>query len=116
MRIRDLLKEWEDTAASPRTAHEYKLRLPIYEAAKVAALAEMYPGRTEEQIITDLLTAALNELQASFPYIKGDDVVAWDEEGDPIYEDAGVTPRFHRKTEENLQRLKQALQEASQQD
>lgn len=114
MKIRDLLKEWEDTAASPRTAHEYRLHLPIYEAAKVSALAEMYPGRTEEQIITDLLTAALDELQASFPYIKGDDVVAWDEEGDPIYEDAGLTPRFHRRTETHLKRLKQELKEASQ--
>lgn len=113
MKIRDLLKEWEETAASPRTAHDYCLRLPIYEAAKVAALAELYPGRTEEQIITDLLTAGLNELQASFPYIKGDDVVAWDEEGDPIYEDAGLTPRFHRRTEHHLKRLKRELEESS---
>lgn len=109
MKIKDLLKEWEETAGSPRTAHEYRLRLPIYEAAKVAALTEIYPGRTEEQIITDLLTAALNELQVAFPYEKGDHVMTWDEEGDPIYEDTGLTPRFHERTDAHLLRLKQEL-------
>lgn len=111
MKIKDLLKEWEETAGSPRTAQEYRLHLPIYEAAKVAALAEIYPGRTQEQIITDLLSAALNELQASFPYVKGKHIAAWDEEGDPIYKDTGLTPRFHERTDVHLERLKQALAE-----
>jgi hypothetical protein len=28
------------------------------------------------------------------PYVKGSTVVATDEEGDPLYEDVGPTPRF----------------------
>ncbi|MGE8419918.1 MAG: pilin assembly protein, partial [Pseudomonas sp.] len=34
------------------------------------------------------------ELEASFPYIQGQQVIATDEEGDPLYEDIGPTPRF----------------------
>ena len=63
----------------------------------------MYPGRTREEIITDLLSVALQELQAAMPYVRGDRVISTDEQGDPVYEDAGQTPRFielsrrHRK-------------------
>lgn len=109
MKIKDLLKEWENSASAPRTAEEYCLRLPIYDAAKIAALAELYPGRTEEQILTDLLSSALDELQASFTYVKGNRIAAYDEEGDPIYEDAGLTPRFHAATERHVKRLKSKL-------
>ena len=41
-----------------------------------------------------LVSEALEELEASFPYIKGKQVIATDEEGDPLYEDVGPTPRF----------------------
>jgi len=35
-----------------------------------------------------LIGAALEELEASFPYIKGQQVIATDEEGDPLYEES----------------------------
>jgi hypothetical protein len=107
--VKDLLELWEGQASQPLTADEYCLRLPVYEAAKVAALAEMYPGRSAEQIVVDLLAAALDELQAHFHYIKGQRVAALDEQGDPIYEDAGLAPRFHDLTRKHVARLKQQL-------
>lgn len=63
-------------------------------AARLAAIAEMYPKRQTEELLGELIGAALEELEASFPYIKGQQVVATDEEGDPLYEDVGPTPRF----------------------
>jgi len=54
----------------------------------------MYPKRNTEELLGELIGAALEELEASFPYIKGQQVIATDEEGDPLYEDVGPTPRF----------------------
>jgi hypothetical protein len=52
-----------------------------------------------------LLGAALDELEASLPYVKGSKVVATDEMGDPLYEDIGLTPRFLTLSRRHLQRI-----------
>lgn len=107
MKIRDLLEIWERSAGERRSREFYSVRLPVHDAAKLAALAEMYPGRSEQDIITDLLSAALDEIEAAFPYVPGRRIVSEDEHGDPIYEDAGATPRFQALTREHLRRLDQ---------
>ncbi len=107
MRVHDLVELWEQGASEQRTREYYAVRLPVHDAAKIAALAELYPGRSEAQLITELLSAALDELEVAFPYVQGRDVVAEDELGDPIYEDSGVTPRFQRLTRKHFERLKQ---------
>jgi len=111
MKLKDLVEAWESSAGERRTPQAYAVRLPIHDAAKVAALAEMYPGRSEQDIITDLLSTALDEIEAAFPYIQGQRVVAEDEHGDPIYEDAGLTPRFQTLTRKHLKRLEEELGE-----
>jgi hypothetical protein len=94
MSFKELLESWRATAAAPRTASTFAVRLPLDEAAQLAALAEMFPGRAPEQLITELLGAALKELAAAMPYVAGKRVISTDEQGDPIYEDVGPTPRF----------------------
>jgi hypothetical protein len=37
---------------------------------------------------------ALNEVAAAMPYVAGKRVISTDEQGDPVYEDVGLTPRF----------------------
>ena len=54
----------------------------------------MYPGNSAEELVSDLLSAALDELEAAMPYEAGDRVIREDEYGDPVYEDIGPTPRF----------------------
>ncbi|ABI57577.1 type 1 pili tip component [Alkalilimnicola ehrlichii MLHE-1] len=110
MQLKELVESWEETAGERRTPHEYAVRLPLADAAKLAALAEMYPGRSEEDLITDLLSAALDELEATFPYVQGQRVIAEDEQGDPIYEDAGLTPRFKALTRRKLQALRASVE------
>lgn len=105
MKIRELIKHWEDEASTPKTDREYSIPLSIYDAAKVATLVEMYPGRTEEQILGDLLSSALDELSASFAYVAGAEIIAHDDQGDPIYADQGLTPRFHRLSRQHAQRM-----------
>lgn len=94
MSFKELLESWRQTAAAPRTASTFAVRLPMDEAAQLAALAEMFPGRAPEQLVTELLGAALKELAAAMPDVPGKRVISTDEQGDPIYEDVGPTPRF----------------------
>lgn len=94
MKIADLVRHWGATSGGVLAAGEYRVRLPVSAAARIAALAEMYPPRGATEIIGDLVAAALDELEAALPYVPGNRVIAEDDCGDPIYEDVGPTPRF----------------------
>lgn len=107
MKIRNLLEEWQRSAAAKLTTKEYRVRLTLHDAARIAALAEMYPGRSETAIITDLLSAALDELEGALPYVQGARIIAEDEQGDPIYEDIGPTPHFVKLTRKYMATLEQ---------
>ena len=114
MDIKELLKKWEETSGMRMTAHEYGVRLPVHDAARVEALAEMYPRKSETEIITELLSVALDAVEASFPYVQGHKVIAEDELGDPVYEDIGPTPRFLALTKKHATRLENKAQEKNQ--
>ena len=107
MKISTLAKDWENNAKARLTQNKYALRLQLEDAARVAALAEMYPLRSETDIISELLSAALDELETHFPYIEGSKIVAEDEMGDPLYEDIGPTPRFVELSQKFMSALKQ---------
>jgi len=108
MTLKTLLESWQEGAAGTRTAAEYAVRLPIDDAARLHALAEMFPGRTREQLITDLLGAALQEVVAAIPYVPGTKVISTDEQGDPVYEDAGLMPRLIELTRRYRRELEAA--------
>ena len=94
MKIRDLVSNWEEHGKGRLAATPYQVHLDVEAAARLAALAEMYPKRRPEELLGELIGAALEELEASMPYVQGSQVVATDEQGDPLYEDVGPTPRF----------------------
>ena len=106
--FKELLQSWRASAAAPRTVTAYSVRLPLDEAAQLAALAEMFPGRAPEQLITELLGAALKEVAAAMPYVAGERVISTDEQGDPVYEDVGPTPRFMELARSHRRRLENA--------
>jgi hypothetical protein len=103
--FKELLESWRESAAAPRTAKAYAVRLPVDDAARLGALADMFPGRTREQLITELLGAALKEVAAAMPYVPGKRVISTDEQGDPLYEDVGPTPRFMDLTRQHRRQL-----------
>ena len=105
MSFKVLLDHWQQSAPPTLTATEYAVRLPVDDAARIQALTEMYPGTSREQIITDLVNAALKELAASMPYVKGSKVISTDEHGDPVYEDAGPTSKFVELTRKHRKKL-----------
>ncbi|WP_045860492.1 hypothetical protein [Teredinibacter purpureus] len=106
MNVRELVSTWHKHAHCTLTDNTYDVTLSLEDAAKVDALAEMYPRRSKEQLISELVTSALAELEASFPYIAGPKVVAMDEFGEPLHEDIGPTPEFLTLTKEHLARHK----------
>ena len=105
MKIRELAQHWEENAKGRLTETKYAIHLDVEAAARLAAIAEMYPKRHSEELLGELIGAALEELEASLPYVQGSQVVAQDEQGDPLYEDIGPTPRFLALSRRHLQRL-----------
>lgn len=104
-KVKDLLAEWESAPCTHLTAREYAIQLPVRDAARLEALAEMYPGIGVAGIITDLISAGLDELESAMPYVQGDRVVEQDEFGDPVYEDVGPSSRFQRLTRARTKHL-----------
>ena len=105
MKIRELVRHWEQNAKGRLTPSHYQIHLDLESAASLAALSEMYPKRSSEELLGELIGAALEELEASFPYVQGTQVIATDEQGDPQYEDIGPTPRDLALSRKHLQRL-----------
>ena len=106
MHIKQLLDQSESSSHGHEAPISMTVSLPLEEAARILALNELYPERTTEQIFIELLTVALDELEEALPYVQGDKVIAEDEFGDPIYEDAGLTPRFIELTRKYQDQLK----------
>jgi len=94
VKFKPLLERWKKEAGPQLSAEEYAIRLPLDDAARIQALAALFPGRTRAEIITDLLHAALDEIAAAMPYEAGPKVISRDDHGDPVYEDVGLSPRF----------------------
>jgi len=105
VKIKELLDAWQQHAAAPMSVTDFAVRLPIDEAARLEALVQLFPGRTREQLIAELLGAALQEVAASMPYVRGKKVISTDDQGDPIYEDVGLTPRFIELAKRARERL-----------
>ncbi|MDF2487669.1 MAG: pilin assembly protein [Pseudomonas sp.] len=108
MKIRELAQHWENHAKGHLSATGHVLHLDLEAEARLAALAEMYPRRQVHELLGELVGAALEELEASFPYVQGQQVIATDEEGDPLYQDIGATPRFLALSRRHLHELSQA--------
>ena len=105
MRISELIQRWGQDTRHRVGQLEYRLHLPLYDAARIEALRAMYPGHADADIMADLIHAALDELEVAMPYVPGKQVIAEDDLGAPIYEDLGPTPRFYVLSHEFLRKL-----------
>ncbi len=105
MKFKPLLDRWKKDALPARTAKEYAVRLSLDDASRLHALAELFPGQPIEDIITDLLSAGLDEIAAAMPYEPGPKVISRDDQGDPVYEDVGLTPQFVELTRKFKKKL-----------
>ncbi len=110
MKFKSLLDLWKKQSAPLHAARQYAVRLPIDDASRLQALAELFPGRPLEDMITDLLHVSLDAVAAAMPYEAGPKVISRDDHGDPVYEDAGLTPRFVELTRKYQKILEAELQ------
>jgi len=105
MKIRQLINYWQNTGDDTSPKITQQISVSVYDAARLAALADLFPALKSEEIVAELLHAALNEVQEIFPYVKGQNKIGEDEQGNPIYEDEGYTPRFLALINQHLARL-----------
>lgn len=94
MAFQELLQRWQDTPAVTQSEQRYAIRLDVDDAARVEALAALFPGLSEETVIADLLHAALDATEAAMPYEPSEEIIGRDDHGDPMFADGGLTPRY----------------------
>ena len=109
MEPKDLVKVWDAPDNSKLTPKQLSIRLPIQVAAKISALCDLYPRRTKTEIIGDLLSTALDLLEADLPHANGRQLGNDFEDNEPIYEEIGIRPRFKSLTEMYLKELEKEV-------
>ncbi len=113
MKLNNLMKYWEKEFSGQLNEEGYQIKLSVEDTARLEALSEMFPKYPQENLLRDLISSALTEVTSSFPYIAGKEVVARDEEGDPMYADVGPTPKFLNLTRKHLKQINEAKKAAA---
>lgn len=103
MEPRDLVKVWDAPDNSRLTPKQLSIRLPLLVSARISALCDIYPRKTKTEIIGDLLSTALDQLEGTLPSACGQ--AAGERDGETIYEDIGLRGRFNVLTEKYLREL-----------
>lgn len=106
MRLGELVNYWEQHARGRLSRDRMTVHLSDVDQEKLDALARRYPLKSREALLLELTCTALTELEGCFPYREGTRVVARDEDGFEIYEDAGLTPRFLDLAKKYMKKLK----------
>lgn len=109
MKSIDLHSVWSAPDNSRVTSRQYSFRLPVHAAAKIEALCEMYPTRNRTQIVADLLSAALIQVEQGFPSIKGKRAGEDQASGETIYEDIGPVARFQKLANKHYMAIEKEL-------
>jgi hypothetical protein len=109
MKPSNLHDVWSAPDNSRLTPKQLSFRLPVHVAAKLAALGDMYPHRTRTQIVGDLLSAALEQVESGFPFVQGRFVFTEPETNTDLYEDAGPGKRFRDLTNKHYVALEREL-------
>lgn len=105
MNFKDLMDSWSARREPVKTRQDYAVKLPLNDASRLHALADLYSDVSIDRLITDLVSAALDEVEAAMPYVAGERVIREDDHGDPVYEDAGMTPEFLGLVKKHRQEL-----------
>lgn len=94
MKSSDLHTIWSAPDNSRLTSKQFSFRFPTHVAAKLQALCDLYPSRTRTQIVGDLLTAAMGEVEKSLPQEVGEFLYAIPGTDELVYEDVGPRNRY----------------------
>lgn len=108
---------WTNPDNSRLTTKQFSFRLPVHIAAKIAALCEVYPQKNRTQIVADLLTTAIDELEKQLPECAGEPVDERDNDDiaqqigakGQLYHMGGMRGRFHRSADSYYCELEKEL-------
>lgn len=103
--VEELVASWESTQEDKKKEVQLHCQLPMGLVAKIAALVDLYPDKSQDDIIRELLSIAVAQVESAFPYVPGPKVVAEDDQCDPVYEDLGPSPKFHQFMRKHLKAL-----------
>lgn len=106
MSVKDMMSNWVRNNNSRLVKKQTSIRLPVHAAAKIEALCEMYPSKTRNEIITDLLTAALDDAYDSFAFSRGDEICI---DGEPHYTDCGARKEYTELANKHFIKLEKEL-------
>lgn len=67
MKADDLHELWTNGPKMRMSTQPYSFRLPIVIGAQIEALCEIYPQKNRTEIVTDLLSYALEHMQRGLP-------------------------------------------------
>lgn len=98
MKTDHLHEIWGGPDNSRLISKQFSFRLPVHVAAKLAALGDIYPNKNRTQIVADLLTAALDDLEQNLPVYKGQATQGPDD-GRRYFDIEGPRSRFRDLTD-----------------
>lgn len=91
-RFGQILEQWEEQRQQKREHVTVPVAVAKKDLERLQALAEVY-DQPVESIMTDVIHAALAEVESSIPYVPGSKVIRV-EDGEPCYEDDGKMPDY----------------------
>lgn len=94
----ELIQEWEARQLLHRQKVPMQVSVFDTDRVKIQALAAVY-NLSEQEIVASVLHHGLFELETRMPYQKGTRVIRV-EEGEEIFEDIGMMPRYIAKIHE----------------
>ena len=112
---------WSGPDNSRLVSKQFSFRLPVHLAAKIAALGDMYPQKNRTQLVSDLLTAAMDNLEVNLPFEKGQSDTTENEyyaklhaeqegyEHEKAYMITGARSRFRRLTNKYYKEFEKEL-------
>lgn len=113
MKSSELHKLWDAPDNSRLTSKQFSFRLPVHVAAKLAALCELYPRKSRTEIVGDLLSTVLEEVEQGLPYRvdSDEDVAEGRKHFGPGYEPEITGPRedFRHFANKHYQELEREL-------
>lgn len=90
--ISHMLLAWQQHTVKHLPQVNYEIAVNREDVIKLEAISELYQLPLDD-IIANLISYALKEAEQKMPYIQGQKIIRM-EEGDPVYEDIGATPKY----------------------
>ena len=111
MSAKDLIKLWKLRDNSRLTSKQMSVRLPTHVAARISAICEVFPNKTKTQVIGDLLSSALDELEKGMSYDESDNPVDILPDGEQIYAvyGPGIRGRYLDTANKHLKELESEI-------